>query len=137
MLNKNAFEKIIQYLQFYPKIDLFASRLNKQLPVFISYRPDPEAAYVNSFSMEWKIQFYAFPPFSLIGRIIQKISIEASAGILIIPNWPTQPSYSHLMKILIDISILNLLVHPTLTVHPIWKRLELLACLVSGKNILT
>ena len=87
--------------------------------------------------MEWKIEFYAFPPFSLIGRIIQKISIEASAGILIIPNWPTQPSYSHLMKILIDISILNLLVHPTLTVHTIWKRLDLLACLVSGKNILT
>ena len=76
MLNKNAFEKIIQYLQFYPKIDLFASRLNKQLPVFVSYRPDPEAAYVNLFSMEWKIEFYAFPPFSLIGRIIQKYQLR-------------------------------------------------------------
>ena len=70
ILNKNIFEKIIQCFQFYPKIDLFASRLNKQLPVLVSYTPDPEATYVNVFSLEWKIEFYAFPPFSLIGRII-------------------------------------------------------------------
>ena len=92
--------------------------------------------------MEWTFEFYVFPPFSLIGRIIQKKSIEASTGILIVPNWPTQPWYSHLMKILIDTPLVlpsrkNLLVHPTLAVHPIWKSLDLLACLVSGKNILT
>ena len=116
MLNKNAFEKIIQHFQCYPKIDLFASWLNKQLPVFVWYRPDPEATYVNAFSMEWTFEFYVFPPFSLIGRIIQKKSIEASTGILIVPNWPTQPWYSHLMKILIDTPLVlpsrkNLLVH--------------------------
>ena len=51
ILNKNVFEKIRQHFQFYPKIDHFASRLNKQLPVFVSYRPDPEATYVNAFSL--------------------------------------------------------------------------------------
>ena len=91
MLNKNVFEKIIQHFQCYPRIDLFAPGLNKQLSVFISYRPDPEATYVSAFSMELKFEFYVVPPFSLIGRIIQKISIEASAGILMVPNWPTQP----------------------------------------------
>ena len=50
MLNKNVFKKIIQHFQFYPKIDLFASRLNKKLPDFVSYRPDPETTYVNAFS---------------------------------------------------------------------------------------
>ena len=97
---------------------------------------------MHSVSLEWKIEFYAFLPFSLIGRIIQKISIKTSTGILIVPNRPTQLWYSHLMKILIDTPILlpsrkNVLLHPTLTVHPIWKRLDLLVCLVSGKNILT
>ena len=99
MLNKSVFEKIIQHFQFYLKIDLCASRLNKQLPVSVSYRPDPEATYVNTFGFEWKIGFYAFPPFSLIGRITQKISTEASTGISIVLNWPTQPWYSHLQKI--------------------------------------
>ena len=31
----------------------------------------------------------------------------------------------------------NLLVYPTLAVHSIWERLDILACLVSGKNNLT
>ena len=106
ILNKKVFEKFIQHFQFSPKTDLFASRLNKQPPVFVSYRPDADATYVNAFNLEWKIEFYAFPTFSLIGRIIQKISIEASTGILIVPNWPTQPWYPHLMKILIDTPIL-------------------------------
>ena len=101
MLNKSVFERITQRFQYYPKIDLFASRLNKELPVFVSYRRDPKATYINAFSLKQKIEFYAFPPYFIIGRIIQKISIEASKGILIVPNWPTQSRYSHLMEILI------------------------------------
>ena len=76
MLNKNAFEKMMQYFQFYPNIDLLASRLNKHLPVFVSYRSDREATYVNAFSFEWKIDFDAFSSFSLIGRIIQKYQLR-------------------------------------------------------------
>ena len=79
--------------------------LNEQLPVFLLYTPDPEATYVNAFSLEWKIAFYAFLPPSLIGRVIQKISIKASTGILIVQNWSIQLCYSHLMKILIDTPI--------------------------------
>ena len=70
ILNKNVFEKITHHFYFYSKIDLFASRLNKQLPVFVSYTPDPETTYVNAFNLEWKIEFYAFPPYFIIGRII-------------------------------------------------------------------
>ena len=35
-------------------IDLFASRLSKQLPMYVSWRPDPEAIQTNAFSMNWK-----------------------------------------------------------------------------------
>ena len=48
-----------------------------------------------------KLSFVHSQLFSLIGRIIQKIIIEASAGILIVSNWHTQRWYSHLTKILI------------------------------------
>ena len=45
-----------------PSIDLFASRLNAQVPCCASWKPDPEAAYVDAFSISWKKQFFcAFP----------------------------------------------------------------------------
>ena len=73
MLNKLDFQKIVQELKFNPKIDLFASRFNNQLTVFVSYRPDPLAMAVNAFTLDWgKIPFYAFPPFSIIPRVLQK-----------------------------------------------------------------
>ena len=91
MLNKDVFEKITQHFQFYPKKDFFASILKKQLPIFVSYKSDPEATYVSASSLERKTDFYAFPPFCLIGRIIQKILVEASGRILVVPGRPALP----------------------------------------------
>ena len=91
MLNREVFKQIIKQCDMYPKIDLFASRLNTELPVFVSYRPDPDAKIIDAFSIKWTESFYAFPPFSIIGRVIQKITLEESTGILIVPFWPTQP----------------------------------------------
>ena len=36
MLNQNPFTKFISKFQFQPEVDLFASKLNPQLPVFVS-----------------------------------------------------------------------------------------------------
>ena len=67
-LNEAVFGDIVEKLHFQPVIDLFASRLNKQLSKFVSYRPDPEALHINAFSLDWgDLEFYCFPPFSCIG----------------------------------------------------------------------
>ena len=58
-----------------PDIDMFASRLNKQIECFVSWRPDPDAVAIDAFSLnssDYKL-IYAFVPFSLIGRTIQKV----------------------------------------------------------------
>ena len=34
--------------------------------------------------------FYAFPPSSVLGRVVQKIQEDMAQGILLIPNWSTQ-----------------------------------------------
>ena len=92
MLNKLDFQRIVQELKFNPKIDLFASRLNNQLPVFVSYRPDPLAMTINAFTLDWgKIPFYAFSPFSIIPRVLQKIFHDKATCILVVPGWPNQP----------------------------------------------
>ena len=55
-----------------PVLDLFAHRLNYQLPRYVSWIPHPNAVGVNAFTLDWGTQYnYAFPPFSLIPQVLQ------------------------------------------------------------------
>ena len=85
-----------------PEIDLFATRLNTQLPKFVSWKPDPVSCFVDAFTISWSsLYFYAFPPFCQIHRILQKILEEqAPQGIMILPFWPTQVWWPQLLKTL-------------------------------------
>ena len=86
--------KIITLTLGTPTIDLFASRLNKQCLSYVSWRPDPEAFFIDAFSVDWsKIYFYAFTPFSLIGRCLDNIQACKAEGILVVPFWPSQTWY--------------------------------------------
>ena len=70
-----------------PSIDLFASRINYQITPYVSYRADPAAFAINAFHMSWQHHlFYAFPPFSLITRVLQKIQEEKATGPLLVPK---------------------------------------------------
>ena len=49
----------------HPNIDLFATRLNNRLPLFVSPIPDSKALAIDAMSMNWDgIHAYAFPPIS-------------------------------------------------------------------------
>ena len=51
-----------------PDVDMFASRLSKQVHSFVYWRPDADCIGVDAFSVTWSNELiYAFPPFSLIG----------------------------------------------------------------------
>jgi len=123
-----------------PDMDLFASRLNFQLKPYIAYKPDPEAHAINAFHVSWKgYAFYAFPPFSILQRVLQKISKEEATGLLVVPNWRTQTWWPCLMNMLIDFPLilprkedtLYMPAHPQL-LHPLHKKLQLLVCRLSG-----
>ena len=87
MLKKHLFDRVLQTLKFSPKTDLFSSRLNHQLPTYVSSNPDPNAYGVDAFSLVWKqFKFYCFPPFSCITQCLQKIKKEESEGLLIVPH---------------------------------------------------
>lgn len=50
-----------------PDIDLFASKLNYQLPKYVSWKPDPWATLFDAFSFAWTgIIAYLFPAFCLL-----------------------------------------------------------------------
>lgn len=75
-----------------PSIDFFASRLNHEVPSYAYWKPDPGVAVIDAFSIAWEKQFfYAFPPFSLTVRCIQKIQTDLAEGLMIVFMWPTKP----------------------------------------------
>ena len=123
-------------------IDLFASRTNAQLPVYCSWRPDPQARVVDAFSITWsQDQPYLFPPFNLIGKALTKIRIEeVDFACLIAPAWPAQVWYSQVLRMLVGNPVLlpmeqDLLLSPVLSPHPLIleNRMFLTAWPVSGK----
>ena len=74
-----------------PNLDLFATRFNHQLPVYISPIPDPEALDVDALSLSWDgFDAYAFPPACLLQRVLTKIRTENCRMILIAPLWPSR-----------------------------------------------
>ena len=103
MLSRQVFTKIRDMFG-QPDIDLFASRLNTQLADYVSWKPDPQAKFVDAFTVEWaNLFFYAFPPFCLLPRCVQEFTQEQATGILVIPLWTTQPAFSTVLYMLIDV----------------------------------
>ena len=120
-------------------IDLFARRLNNQLDTYCSWKPDPGCTYVDAFSINWSnFNFFAFPPFSLIPKCVQKIIHDKAKGILLIPVWPTQTWFPLVLQLLYSQPWIfkpspNLLHHAHFKEpHPLHKTLHLMVCPLSG-----
>nr|CAH7762120.1 unnamed protein product [Callosobruchus chinensis] len=77
-----------------PEIDLFASKLNAKCKIYASW----------------------------LAKVLDKISNYKATGIVIVPNWPTQPWYPLFKKLLISNPIVlelmkNLLLHYIRALH--------------------
>ena len=137
MLDKHVFNQLINIWQC-PEVDMFASRLNKQLDKYISWKRDPEALWINAFSSSWSnIYFFAFPPFSQIMRCLLKVGRDRAECIIVVPLWPTQIWYPELLKMLVEYPRIlppgNILSLPNVKgVHPLMNKLHLIACRLSG-----
>ena len=125
-----------------PDIDLFASRLNAKLPCYVAWQPDPSAFAIDAFTLNRSVYnlIYCFPPFSVIARVLQKILQCQARIILVLPDWPTQFWYPRVTSMLVVPPVkINLqkktliLPHDATKVHPLYPKLRLIGCLVSGK----
>ena len=138
-LKKSVFSQIANKWGL-PEIDLFAARINTQLPRFVSWKPDPESCFVDAFTTDWeRLNFYAFPPFCQIQRCLQKIIEDrVLQGVLIVPLWPTQVWWRQLVRMLIAASLVlpkdqDLLTLPhSEKLHPLRRKMTMVACQLSG-----
>ena len=132
MLNTNIFKNIVKRL-YCPEIDLFASRINKQLDKYVSWHPDPDAIAIDAFTIKWDTSsYFIFPPFSVINKVISKIRHENATGILVVPDWPSQSWYPRAMslgKVVMKISPRDNNLHSPQDInihHPLAEQMHLL-----------
>ena len=139
-LNSKMLKGALDEFKFSPDIDFFASRVNAQFKPYVSYRADPEALAVDAFSIKWTdYKFYAFPPFSVILRVLRKVQREGASGVLVVPEWTAQVWWPELLKLLVadpikmpvSPNVLSLPQKPGV-VHHLLPKLQLLVCRISA-----
>ena len=95
-LHPELFQKIVDKFGK-PDIDLFASRINRQLKSYVSWHPEPEAMAVNAFSLTWNNNFFLCSH-SLVGRVLAKVNRDKTDAVIVVPDWSTQYWYPQLMQ---------------------------------------
>ena len=81
-LDPRVFQGLVQ-LMGNPVVDLFASRLNHQLPQYIAWRLDSFSQCTDAINQDWSQDYlYASPPFFLINRILHKVKEERMPSML-------------------------------------------------------
>lgn len=137
-LNQKVFKKITQKLGT-PNIDLFASKSNSKCKKYISWHRDPDSFAVDAFTISWtNLFFYAFPPFCLVPRVLNKIITDKATGLIVVPHWPSQPWYPLFKKLLVSKMLFFkpsniLLLSPFREPHPMSSTLTLAAGKLCGE----
>ena len=102
-LIKSVFHFIRGELGFSSIMNLLATRINTQLRTFVFYRAGLNCVAENVFLINWeKEKFYAFLPLACLPQTLQKIYQDKAKGILIGPDWPSQPYYPRLIEIFLQ-----------------------------------
>ena len=110
MLDSSIFKK--RNLLFGPlEVDLFASRLTHQCQCYFSWQPDPFAEATDAFLQSWSGMrgFATPPPWNLVNKVLVKTWIEEAYIVLIALVWKAQPSYPHLLAMLVHVDLPYLL----------------------------
>ena len=91
---------------FIPHVDLFATRLNHKLPLYVSPVPDQNAWDIDARNINWScLTAYAYPSMALLHRVIQKIRQRNCLIIVIAPGWPGMPWFWDLVQLSTEIPL--------------------------------
>ena len=73
----------------YPTLDLFVTRFNHKLPLYVPLVLNNRSFAIDAFSMNWNnLHAYAFPPTMLISPVLNRIRPSQCRIVLIAPLWP-------------------------------------------------
>ena len=83
-----------------PVVDLFATKHNNRLPIYVSPVRDPEAMATNAFAIPWNnMNAYAYPPAPLVPRCIEKYLLDRPRLILVASLHPSRAWFPDLVSL--------------------------------------
>ena len=136
-LNTRVVQSLFRFIDR-PHVDLFAARNNHQLPIYCARTYDPHAWQIDALTFRWDgLLAYAFPPISLIERVLTKLEQENCKVLLIAPFWPRQPWFGRLVQLLVHRPVIlpkraDILFQPTSgLLHPAPESLHLTCWVLS------
>ncbi|MGW8182217.1 MAG: hypothetical protein ACWGQW_26105, partial [bacterium] len=102
-----------------PLIDLCATSLNNQCPLYVSPVPDPQALAVDCLSVNYQgLNAYAFPPQQILSRILQRYMTVSSCRLIVVaPWWPLRPWFPTLNSLSVETPV-RLPLAPSLLSQP-------------------
>ena len=85
-------------------VDLFATPLNFRTQVFFCPFQDPQSAGTDAFLQDWEgLQAYAFPPFSLVRAVLNKVRGTRNVDLtLVAPYWPQKEWFPDLLEAAVE-----------------------------------
>jgi ribonuclease HI len=84
-----------------PMVDLFATKYNNKLMLYVSPVPDTQAMDTDALSISWEnMSAYAYPPHQILPQVLQKFRMtEVCSMILVAPHWPNQVWFPELLRL--------------------------------------
>ena len=87
-LHPQVFKRICKKW-FTPQVDLFATRLNHKLPLYVSPVPDQKAWNIDPLNISWSgLVAYVYRPSALLLKVVQKVCQCNCLLNLVAPGWP-------------------------------------------------
>lgn len=84
-LQRSLFRKVTNLFQYFPEIDLFANKRNKQVEKYCSWSKEPESQG-NAFNRSWeKTKNWINPPWELVERVLKKIKEDKASALMCLP----------------------------------------------------
>ena len=101
-LNQEVFQSL--HRRWPVQIDLFATSGNRHCSIFFSPFRDPLASDTDAFLQSWdSLQAYAFPPWSIIPRVLAKLRVSHGTKLtLVAPYWPQRPWFPDLLQLSLE-----------------------------------
>lgn len=89
-LNPKIFRAINEIFSTEPQVDWFATARTAQVPKYCSWQPDPASSWVDALQQDFSNHGtgYAFPPFSLLPRVMRQVEEQRAEMVMIVPLMP-------------------------------------------------